>query len=107
MSPFTIVCWSAPSPSNFHVDVPIISATVNFLFVVALTSYTAKLSVSAGAPKAVKPTISKPTLGIGPSGSTTSIPSLSATTEACTSSMSPDIDAHSYVLGVVAGSISL
>ena len=66
MSPFTIVCSFAPSPFNFHVDVPTISAIDIDLFVVVLKSYTTKLSSDAGAVNAVKPIISKPTLGIGP-----------------------------------------
>ena len=82
MSPFTIVCWFAPSPSNFHVDVPIISAIVNLLFVVVLLSYITKLSSCAGAPKAVKPIISKPIFGIGPKPSTTLIPNLAIDADA-------------------------
>ena len=59
-------------------------------------SYISNSSPTAGAPpRESLPTISKPTIGIGPVGSTTSIPSLLLAVDSFTSVISPNgIVAH-------------
>ena len=70
-------------------------ATVIFLFLSVSASYIISWSAAlAVPPRASLPVISKPTLGIGPVGSTTLIPNLFATIEDLTSVMSPDIENH-------------